>query len=93
MDKERNIHELLILLKEEAIFTEKNEVFYGLCVDSYGLAGKGIITGHEHVILNLYLEENLPLRKKGSAYCWKQGELKPRIEWLDLHIKSTTPKN
>lgn len=61
----------------------------GLCGWIMILEYKRIITWDEYKVLKKYIKENKPFWSKisGRAYYWNRFKLKPRIEWLEKHIK------
>lgn len=49
-----------------------------------------IITFDEKKKLDEYIFENKPItfyRMLNAAYWWKRGDIKPRIKWIEKHIK------
>ena len=96
----RTIKELLELLKQ---YTIENELdLTGLCYIADMLETCGIIDIKEYDCLLLYIDENRPnstwyngLKGKRkltheSPFYWKRGELAPRVEWCNLHIKKNS---
>ena len=85
--KERSIKELLqLMLDNQNLFRE------GLCSWSGELYFiKNKISYKEYDLLYNYINKNAPFSYKinifnTSAYFWKKGDIKPRIEWLKKHI-------
>ena len=88
---ERNIKELLILLRDNAevksycfgLFKRIND---GLRVQLAYLFNKNIISAKEYSIIYDYIILNRPDYKKNSSYGWKPSVWKPRLKWLNEHI-------
>ena len=100
--KPREINELLIHLREVYLRTRlKDELnhsaFAGLCQIIDIITSDDELTLEEAYILKRYLHQNRPSKPKhpGSSY-WENGYywdyclMRPRIAWLDKHIKKTT---
>ena len=90
--KVRSIEELLIDMREhQELFRD------GLCGWAIGMYGHSKITLEEYMILKKYIKANRPGLFESvksfiayiqlEAYYWKIGEIAPRIEWLEKHIK------
>ena len=86
----RTIKELLeIMLENKDMFP------YGLCVWSQRLYNRDVISYNEYLSLKKYINENRPkwyssfdaLSHCFSVYYWEPGDIKPRIKWIQKHIK------
>ncbi len=77
----RTIKELLELMRD-------NDQFFvtGLCGWAANLWMDDFITSKEHTLINCYLENNLP-PKKPNKFCWRIAGIKPRLKWINKHIK------
>ena len=89
----RTTHELLILLRDN-IKPQTKYLFWkrinaGLCFEKYQLVEKGLIDDDEYLILSYYLNDNLPPKTYNWFYYWKPKLWKPRLKWLNKHIKLT----
>ena len=78
----RTIKELLCVVREN-----KKVFRLGLCHWVGVLFMVKVITESEYKCVMRYLEDNLPKMKYKRAYCWKMGNIKPRLKWLDEHIE------
>ena len=58
----------------------------GLCELNFTLLRTKIITQKEYDSLWDYIHDNKP-NVSSTGYYWPQREIKPRIEWLNKHIK------
>jgi len=96
----KTINELLIILKRECIIESINgELIYsGLCsAASNSYRQKDLIIKEEFYKLKEYILDNPPLKFEIKSffgfsmhgYYWNTHLLKPRILWLDKHIKKT----
>jgi hypothetical protein len=87
----RTIKELLeLMLENKGLFT------HGLCKWILLLYFNDEISRKEYLTLMNYIENNRPsilsslncfLSQASSAYYWKEGDIKPRIKWIQKHIK------
>lgn len=82
---------LQILLDNiEEIFSDTSNICNGLCILTSYLCEKKIISRDEKGKIKIYLSDCLPKRIGGcnynSLYCWKPGELEPRVKWLEEQI-------
>jgi hypothetical protein len=88
----RTIKELLeVMLENKDLFNK------GLCYWADKLYYRNIITASERSKLKNYIDENRPFMLssistmceiiKHSGYYWKEGDIKPRIKWIQKHIK------
>jgi len=87
----RNIKELLqIMLDNQQLFDD------GLCLWTKMLFLKSKITLDEQILLRKYINKNSPspfssldamIHAPLSAYYWKRDSIKPRIKWIEKHIK------
>ena len=75
--------ELLIKLRDEV--NRPTWVNYGLCSSVDTMFFKDKLSGQELSKLREYLRKNLP-PETVDFYCWKPGEVKPRIKWLNEQI-------
>ena len=79
----RSIKELLQLMLDNKQFFEN-----GLCIWCINLSIYRLINIKESILLKEYIKSN---PKKGftnqQVYWWKRGVIKPRIEWIEEHIK------
>lgn len=85
----RSINELLILLLKEV--KEDND-FAGLCGKIWTMYMSNIIKGDEWGLLLQYITNHKPFvaNFRKDSYYWKQYKIKPRIKWLNKHIKLTS---
>lgn len=97
----RTIKELLVILKEQ-VETMEVRVFTGLCKTNEMTLRKRVFNPNEYQIVHAYLMKNSPglLRQamisykhmdrvdRKVGYWWKEGEIKPRLKWLDKQINS-----
>jgi hypothetical protein len=88
----RTIKESLeVMLENKDLFNK------GLCNWAEKLYYRNIITGSEQSKLKNYIDENRPFMLssistmceiiKHTDYYWKEGDIKPRIKWIQKHIK------
>ena len=85
MGTTRSIKELLRIVLKNI----DNHVL-GLCHLVRQLYRNNIINIDELILLLNYIMNHRPnntYKEMGSVYFWKRGEKKPRIEWLEKHIK------
>jgi hypothetical protein len=91
--KERNIKELLqLMMDNQGLFCA------GLCVWTNILFYQSIISISECFILREYIKSNRPSMFSSfdafihsiEGYYWKQGDIKPRIKWIQKHIKKNS---
>lgn len=90
----RSIKELLqVMLQHKDLFDS------GLCAWAASLYGKGIITKSETEVLLLYINHNPPdyfswtnfvKNHKHKGYFFPCGKIKPRIYWIERHIKKNS---
>ena len=82
---ERTIEELLALVRDnlEKCFEGFNA---GICSVVVTLWWLGKINDDEEVALCSFLESALPKRMH-NGYCWEEGEIEPRMKWLNEEIK------
>jgi hypothetical protein len=89
----RTIKELLTILKENI---EKHGVDTGLCYENCVLYNKGLISFEERTIIKNWIHKHKPLpiinqkswcHYQKTNYYWPEGQSKPRIEFLNKHIK------
>ena len=79
--------ELLTIMRDR---TADIMIIGGLCRVAYDLWFCDVITFEERNRILFIIRLHAPKRAK-SAYSWPQGEVAPRIEWLNmilLHIKN-----
>jgi hypothetical protein len=88
--RERSIRELLkVMLNNKQLFK------FGLCAWIDELEMRGIISWTECSKLNIYIKENRPsmfsslqaFRNSQWWFYWDRGDIKPRIKWINKHIK------
>lgn len=94
------IKELLEYLRQEIISRLDNEYLDGMCLIVDDMSLRSEFTSKERRLLMSYIQDNRPSMFNswsafvstitGQEYFWKQGELKPRIKWLDKHIKKNS---
>jgi len=77
----RNIKELLQVMRDN-----EQHFVTGLCGWCANLCLDNLITEREYTLVNCYLEKNLP-PKKPNKFCWRIADIKPRLKWLEQHIK------
>lgn len=82
--------------KKEILLRLHNPVS-GLCNLVNYLWKQGLITNKESVKLHRYISENPPFiyaiwRHLFDNFYWKSGLYKPRIKWLNKHIKKNSAK-
>ena len=100
MESNRPIVELLVIMKQnqDSFVAPPFGDIGGLCTWSNKLSSKGVISRSEDIALREYIVENRPkwyhqfpyaiLRgKRTSLYYFKPGLLRPRLMWIDYHIK------
>lgn len=88
--KDRTIVELL-----EVMLQNQKHMVEGLCIWVNILHASEIITDNEFLNLKDYIRKNRPsmfssleaFKNRGSLYYWPAGSLKPRIKWIEQHIK------
>jgi hypothetical protein len=84
----RTNKELLELMLENQQYFKS-----GLCWWIENMYRRGIITEAECDSLEYYLSQNKPitfykiLRMNTNSYWWRIGDIKPRIKWIEKHIK------
>lgn len=91
---ERTIHELLIVLRDNAWvkiswFGLRQRIYGGLCAETTILFNTN---RHERNKLRYYIKLNIPNYKKDNRFGWKPTLWKPRLKWLNKHIELTKPK-
>ena len=69
----------------ELMLTRPDLFKTGICMWSFNLYVKRLITPDEHDLLDNYLELN-SLRDDGY-YWWEEGQIEPRIEWIKEQIE------
>ncbi len=89
----RTIKELLQLLR----LVLSNPIYFdsGLCWSVLRLYLNDIISSEEKWLLWNYISKNRPSKyssigafiSRKSTYYWPKWDMKPRIKWLDHHIK------
>lgn len=88
--KTRSIKELLqVMLDNQDLFKD------GLCLWAISLSIGRKITITERELLSAYIKRNRPFRFSTletswnciGAYWWNCGNIKPRIKWIEKHIK------
>jgi hypothetical protein len=84
MKQDRPIKELLELMLEHQKLFET-----GLCLWSDSLFFSDKISFSEMHKLIKYIKDNKPWTSffRFSAYYWPIGQIEPRIEWINEHIK------
>lgn len=67
----------------------KNHIHKGLCQASYVAHNRGNLSWHERYIFKNYLYAHKPFiaRLTNSLFFWEQYKKRPRIKWLEKHIK------
>ena len=90
MKQERSIKELLeVMLNNQELFNG------GLCSWAWHIYRDDKITLEEYRILEFYIRENRPsifssvdaFMHMTSLFYWEKCNIKPRIEWINKHIK------
>ena len=101
----RSTKELLEVMKEHVwmfnpLFTVSPP--RGLCTLAVKLYLKNIITIKEFIHIEDYIRENKPsvlsdwdslihrITNPFSEYYWKEGEIEPRIKWIEKHIEKNS---
>jgi hypothetical protein len=87
---DRPIKELLQIMLDN-----KYQFNYCLCHWSICLCHNNIITANEKDDLTQYIKDNRPSKfsslkaylSRNSPYYWEYEDIKPRIKWLNKHIK------
>jgi len=88
--KNRTIKELLqLMLDNQKLFST------GLCFWTIKLFSSRLITENEYFLLNDYIKANRPskyssidaYKYRNTNLYWKENNIKPRIKWLNKHIK------
>ena len=92
MEETRTIHELLIILRDNAKVTKSwfglnQTIHMGLCNEINELLLDRIINIYEYWTLKHYIRNNKPI--DSFAFYWPMGEWKPRLKWLNEHIELT----
>jgi hypothetical protein len=84
MKQDRPIKELLELMLEHKKLFEN-----GLCLWCDCLFFSDKISFSEMSELKKYIEKNKPWTSffRFSAYYWSYGQIEPRINWINYHIK------
>lgn len=83
----RTIKELLEFLLDSI---RKGNLRTGICgVATYWMV-RGVISGIELDIIESYIKKNNPNTTSEYGYFWPVTEEKPRIAWLEEHIKLNT---
>lgn len=88
-DKDRTILQLLELMLQNQYYYE-----LGLCAWSNMLRFENIITDNENVALRSYIRKNRPssfsswsaFKNRKIGYYWPDGDIKPRIKWINQQI-------
>ena len=76
----RSIKEILqLMLKHQDYFS------FGLCHWIAKLNSWNIINRKEYLIIYDYINSEKP--KGSSDFWWEKGRIKPRLKWLEEHIK------
>ena len=86
----RDIKELLILLRENINRISYTDRPYGICGLALILEKEGEIKEHETIKVDFYLHENIPSTERtneGYVYWWPEGEIPPRLKWLNEQIE------
>ena len=91
----RGIKELL-----ELMLSQKQLYRSGLCKWVQDMYDKDIISWEESDVLFLYIQANRPsafssisaFKRRNFTFYWESGDIKPRIKWLEKHIKKLNPK-
>ena len=88
----RTIKELLQLMLDN-----QEHFVSGLCSWAFYLCRHGKINNLELMLLDRYIKTNKPSKwssfdafsnsLKKSDWYWKYGNIKPRVEWINKHIK------
>ena len=100
------IYSLLIILLEDIKDRGLDSNYYlnggtltdrsGLCGIIYHLFRENKISFEDYKLLKMYVNKHIPItsipRLLYTGYYWKPYEVKPRIKWLEKHIKKTTYK-
>jgi hypothetical protein len=92
----RSIKELLeLMLHNEPLFS--TSLGEGLCAWAEGLYFSELIPESEMNFLLDYIRDNRPsqfsswntfkTRRKAPYYYWESGDIRPRIKWIEKHIK------
>ena len=87
MEETRTIHELLIILRDNAKVTKswfglKQGIEAGLCWEIEELSDNRVINIYEFYLLKRYLRDNKPIDNDYYPYYWFIGECKPRLNWM-----------
>jgi len=81
----RNIKELLqVMLSNINKINSWND---GMCILAVKLLGEQIITNDEYNCLLKHIKSNPPKNRYDNSYFFEPGQIQPRIEWLEKHIK------
>jgi hypothetical protein len=86
----RSIKELL-----QVMLDNQDDFRIGLCIWANQLCFKRKITYEEYICLKNYIEDNRPSKwsslnafsHRNMAVYWNQSNIKPRIKWIQKHIK------
>ena len=86
-EKKLVLNVLNIMLENKSLFNHN-----GLCSWNSSLYINKHITDKEFVSMNNYLD-NYKIDNWLWGYWWKKGEIKPRIDWINHHIKTLQNKS
>lgn len=84
----RSIHELLIILKQDVVYDKH---FLYMCHNIKALHDMGLISVNETSKLQSYLLCNPPSDADYPMW-YEEGDKKPRLKWLNEHIRTTLKK-
>lgn len=81
----RTIKELLVLLRD--ILPDNIGRYSGMCPTLYWVLLKpGLITDEEALRTYAYIKSRKPEKQHDDLWWWPEGELEPRLEFLDKLI-------
>jgi hypothetical protein len=83
--KNRNIKELLIIIRRELI--EDKAFHCGICFLLVQCEAKGVISEDEKYLLEDFISFNRPHYKNNPIYGWREGAKSPRLKWLTKEIE------
>lgn len=90
--KETDIADVILVLTK---MLHREEYFSnGLCFWASYLAIENEITNKQKALVHEYIKSNKPnsfwsmdkIFNKPSVFYWKEGDIKPRIKWIKMHI-------
>ena len=87
----RSIHQLLIILRDNAEVRDGKYIRFGLCYEVDRLCRKKIISSEEFFMLYDYMEAHQPKVRLNKSHWFMITSWSPRLEWLNQQIELTKP--